>query len=252
VVESNISSSVQLQSGALAAWLVAASWISGPAAGQQPAANNPHAGEWSLEFRVSTRAGGEIVTPPGDTQTYNFLFQVAKESFAVPEGGAIKWEQRDNGLLHVDDYSVVAGKTWIQDMQPVLRLSGQATATLAGPGSPHTYDRKLSLQLAWTGGSGQGIDHNGRPFVTTLSADGNQWTTSGYTRGAPYTKSSWDLTPTSVEREEIAPDTIRETTTFRSSRQKALTDFMSPGFSVPVTERIEVKHIHYPRLVPRG
>jgi hypothetical protein len=225
--------------------------FAGQATGQE-AGVNPHEGEWSLEFRVYTRLGGETLPAGPDTQTYNFLFRVAREKFAVPTDGRLKWEQRENGRLHVDDYSVLAGKTWIQDMQPMLRLSGQATATLAAPASPHTYDRRLSLQLAWTGGSGQGIDHSGRPFATTLSADGNQWTTSGYTRGAPYTTSVWELTPTSVQREEIAPDMIRETTTFRSSRQTTLTDFMSPGFSVPVTEKIEVRHVRYPQLVPRG
>jgi hypothetical protein len=223
--------------------------------GQQPADGNPNAGDWSLEFRVYTRLGGEILRipgNPGDTQTYNFLFTVAREKFPVAADGVLKWEQRNSGQLHVDDYSVLAGKTWIQDMQPVLRLSGQATATLAAPTAPRTYDRKLSLQLAWTGGSGQGIDHGGRPFVTTLSGDGNTWTTSGYTRPAPYMNSLWELTPTSVERDEIAPDTIRERTTFRASRQTTLTDFMSPGFSVSVTEKIEVKHVYYPRLIPRG
>lgn len=222
-----------------------------PAAGQ-PAGRNPHEGEWSLEFCVSTRAGGEILTPPGGTHHYNFLFQVAKESFAVEADGALKWEQRDNGLLHVDDFASAVGRTWFQNQQPVLRLSGQAVATPAAAQSGRTYDRQLSLDLAWTGGSGPGIDHNGQPFVISLSADGNQWTTSGYTRGAPYAKSQWELTGASVQREEIAPDTIRETTIFRASRQVALTDFMSPGFSVPVTERIEIKHVHYPRLVPRG
>lgn len=223
-----------------------------PTVAQEAGAPNPHDGEWSLEFRVYTRLGGEILRLPGDTQTYNFLFTVSRQKFAVAADGILKWVQRENGLLHVDDYSVLAGKTWIQDMQPMLRLSGQAIATLAAPDAPRTYDRKLSLQLAWTGGSGQGIDHNGRPFATTLSADGNVWTTFGYTRPAPYITSIWDLTPTSVERAEVAADTIRETTIFRASRQTTLTDLMSPGFSVPVTEKIEVKHVRFPRLVPRG
>jgi hypothetical protein len=233
--------------------LIGAVWLAGSlVSGQEPGVPNPHDGQWSLEFRVNTRAGGEILTLSGDTQTYNFLFAVARERFTIAADGVLKWEQRENGLLHVDDYSVLVGKTWIQDMQPMLRASGRATATPAAPGSPQAYDRKLSLEFAWTGGSGWGIDHNGRPFVTTLSADGNQWTTSGYTRGAPYTKSLWELSPTRFERAEIARDTIRETTTFRASRQTTLTDFMAPGFSVPVTERIEVKHVRYPRLVPRG
>ena len=106
--------------------------------------------------------------------------------------------------------------------------------------------------MEWTGGSGPGIDHNGTPFVIVLSADGSQWTTSGYTRGAPYQKTVWELTPASVRQEEIAIGTIRETTMFRVSRQATLTDFMAPGFSIPVTERIEIKHVRYLNLVPRG
>ena len=231
--------------------LVCALLVAASPAAAQPANRNPHEGEWSLEFQVSTRAGGEFLPAPDGTHHYNFLFQVAKE-FTVAADGALKWEQRENGLLHVDDFASSVGRTWFQNQQPVLRLSGQAVATPAAAQSGRTYDRKLSLDLAWTGGSGPGIDHNGQAFVISLSADGNQWTTSGYTRGAPYAKTQWELTPASVQREEIAPDSIRETTIFRASRQKALTDFMSPGFSVPVTERIEIKHVHYPRLVPRG
>jgi hypothetical protein len=234
-----------------AALVAVALWLP-PAAGQPPAARNPNAGEWALEFRVFTRPGGEVLTYAGDTQRFNLAFQVANESFAVAADGALNWEQRDGGQLHVDDYSALLGRTWIQDQQPMLRLKGQVAATTGEPQPGRTDQRKLSLELAWTGGSGQGIDHNGRPFVTTLSADGNQWTTSGYTRGAPYTNSLWELTPASVELEEIARDTIRETTTFRASRQTTLTDFMAPGISVPVTERIEIKQVRYPRLVPRG
>ena len=62
----------------------------------------------------------------------------------------------------------------------------------------------------------------------------------------------WEqLTPASVQREEIAVDTIRETTIFRASRRKTLTDFLA-GSSAPVTEHIEVKHVRYLNLVPRG
>ena len=225
-----------------------------PSPAQQPGSGgrNPHDGEWSLDFRVCTRPGGEILTFPGDTQIYNFLFQVAKESFTVAADGALKWEQREGGLLHVDDYSAALGRTWFQDQQPVLRASGLASATPAAAESGRTYDRKLSLQFAWTGGNGPGIDHGGTPFVISISADGTQWTTLGHTREAPYEKSQWDLRPVSVRREEVGVDTICETTMFRASRPTTLTGFGAPGFPIPVTEQIEIKHVYYPHLVPRG
>ena len=245
------SSRTNMRGAALVVLLVAAV---APAPAQQPGGGdrNPNDGEWSLEYRACTRPGGEILTPPGDTQIYNFLFQVAKESFTVAADGTLKWEQREGGLLHVDDYSAALGRTWFQDQQPVLRASGQATATPAAAESGRTYDRKLSLQLAWTGGNGPGIDHGGTPFVISISADGSQWTTLGVTRAAPYQKSQWDLRPASVKREEVGVDTICETTIFRASRPMTLTDPASPTFSAPGTEQIEIKHVFYPRLVPRG
>ncbi len=217
---------------------------------QQPAMN-PHAGQWSLEYRVFTRPGGEVATFAGDTQRFNFAFHVAKESFAVAAVGVLKWEQRDGGQMHVDDYSTLAGRTWFQDQQPVLRLEGQASATPASPNSGRGYDRKLTLQLAWSGGSGPGIDHSGQPFFINLSADGSQWLTRGYTRAVPYQRSQWELTPVSAVREELGTDSFRETTTFRATRPMSLTDITAP-LSIPVTEQIEVEHVHYPRLVPRG
>ena len=225
-----------------------------PSPAQQPGSGgrNPHDGEWSLEYRVCTRPGGEILTFPDDNHIYNFLFQVAKESFTVAADGALKWEQREGGLMHVDDYSAALGRTWFQDQQPVLRASVQATATPAAAEAGRTYDRKLSLQLAWTGGNGPGVFHDGKPFVISISADGSQWTGFGGTRAAPYQKSQWDLRPASVKREEVGVDTICETTIFRASRPMRLTDPASPTFSCPGTEQIEIKHVHYPRLVPRG
>ena len=126
--QTRIQSSLQL-TALLSAVLLTAP----PSAAQQPAAQNPHDGEWSLEFSVCTRPGGETIAVGGDTQIFNVLFQVAKESFTVAADGVLKWEQREGGQLHVDDYSTLIGRTWFQDQQPVLRLSGQAVATPAAP-----------------------------------------------------------------------------------------------------------------------
>ena len=245
------SSRTNMRGAALVVLLVAAV---APAPAQQPGGGdrNPHDGEWSLDFRVCTRPGGEILTVHDDNHIYNLLFQVAQESFTVAADGALRWEQREGGLHHVDDYSAALGRTWFQDQQPVLRASGQASATPAAAESGRTYDRKLSLQLAWTGGNGSGVFHDGEPFVISISADGSQWTGFGGTRAAPYEKSQWDLRPASVKREEVGVDTIRETTIFRASRPMTLTDSTAPAWSIPATEHIEIKHVFYPNLVPRG
>jgi hypothetical protein len=213
---------------------------------QEPAARNPHAGEWSLEFRVATRPGGESriasinLTPP-DTQTINLLLHVSRPSFGVAADGALRWEQQEGTLFHWDDFSSLVGRTSTADGQTVLRVVGKTIAMLAPPGSGRTYDRRLTLDLTWGGGNTSGFDHLGKPFTVAAGA-------------AVYEQSSWELEPISVQREEIAPDVIRETTIFRATRQKATSTFKfgAPPAPFPVTERIEIKHIHYPRLVPRG
>jgi hypothetical protein len=222
-----------------------------PAPAQQPARSNPFAGEWTLEFHVATRPGGETMTVPNDTQHVNLLLQVSRETFTVAADGVLRWEQRDDGHLHWDNSSSATGSTWVQDQTPVLRVAGQATATPAPAGAAHTYDRQLTLDLAWTGGNGSGIGHAGPPWVVSISPDGSTWTTLGYHKAVPYEKSKFALRPVNVQREELAPDVIRETTTYRVSRQKGTTDFTAP-YSVPITERIEIKHVYYPKLAPRG
>jgi hypothetical protein len=234
-----------------AALLCAIIATSTPAPAQQPAATNPFAGEWSLEFHVVTPPGGATMTVPNDTQHVNLLLQVSREEFTVAADGALRWEQRDEGHLHWDNTSSLIGSTWVQDQTPVLRVVGQATATPARAGAAHTYDRQLTLDLAWTGGNGSGIGHAGPPWVVSISADGSTWTTLGHNKAVPYEKSQFDLRPANVQREELAPDVIRETTTYRGSRQRGTIDFTAP-YSVSITERIEIKHVHYLDLVPRG
>ena len=59
-----------------------------------------------------------------------------------------------------------------------------------------------------------------------------------------------ELTSTRTSREEISPDVIVERTDYRATRQGTLR--VGPGQEVPVTERIEVKHVRHLNLVPRG
>ncbi len=223
------------------------------------AAGNPHAGEWSLEFRVSTRPGGDTAVAsrgftPEDVQTMNLLLNVSRPTFTVAADGVLRWEQRGGGQVHWDDFSTLAGKTATSDTQAVLRAQGKVTATPAPAGSGRTYDRRLSLDLSWSGGSGMTVDHRGLPWAVTLSADGNQVITPFGGGPAVYERSQWELEPTSVRREEIAPDLIRETTVFRAARQTASSVYKIGVQQAPLhfTEQIEIKHVHYPRLVPRG
>jgi hypothetical protein len=245
--------------GRAAAVLTAVLAANAPARGQQPAAPNPHEGEWSLDFRVQTRPGGDTrvasinITPP-DIQTDNVLMQVSRPSFTVAANGALRWEQRDGGQFHWDCLSRLAGMTATADSQAVLRVQGKAIATPAPEGSPQAYSRRLTLDLSWSGGTGMTVDHMGKPWPVSLSADGNQVITPFGTRPAEYERSSWDLKQTSFQKDEISPDVIRETTTFRNTRQKEAGVFKMglPPAPLIFIERIEIKHIHYPRLVPRG
>jgi hypothetical protein len=251
-----------------------------PSMAQQPAGRNPFDGEWSLEFRVATRPGGESrvasrgITPE-DVQTINLLMHVSRPSFAVGADGSLRWEQREEGLVHWDDFSRLVGKTATSDCQVVLRGTGEATATPAPAGSGRTYDRRLTLELSWAGSNGSGLDHAGKPWTVALSADGSQWTTNYGTAAVVSEKSLWELEPASTEREEIAPDVIRETAIYRASRQKQRASRQKqrasrqkqrasrqkqseayklgiPPAPLTITERIEIKHIHYLNLVPRG
>ena len=243
--------------GPAAIWLAAVVWTAAAASGQQPGVPNPHAGEWSLEFRVATRPGGEtrIASSMGDdVQTVNLLAHLRRPSFTVAADGVVRWEQREGGQILWDDFSTAAGKSNLSDCQALLRAEGQAIATPAPEGSGRAYDRRLTLNLAWAGSSGRGQDHRGVPFAVTLSADGSKWITNYGTAAVAYEHSTWDLEQSSFQKDEISPDVIRETTVFRASRQKTTETykFGLPHAGFPVTERIEVKHVRYPQLVPRG
>jgi hypothetical protein len=220
---------------------------------------NPHAGEWSLEFRVSTRPGGDTriasinITPP-DVQTINVLMQVSRPSFTVAADGVVRWEQQGGGQFHWDDFSRLTGTTATADSQAVLRVQGKAIAAPAPEGSPQAYNRRLTLDLSWSGGTGMTVDHQGKPWPVTLSADGNQVRTPFGAAPVQYEHSSWDLEQSSFQKEAISPDVIRETTTFRGTRQKEASVYKIGLPPVPLNfiERLEVKHVRYPKLVPRG
>jgi len=135
--------------------------------------------------------------------------------------------------VHWDDFSRLVGKTATSDTQPILKVKGQATAVPAPAASGHSYDRRIKLELDWAGGS--------------------QVTTAYGTTAVPYEHSSWDLEGV-VRRETLGADMFRETTIFRGTRQRPSTVYKIgvPLVPLQITEEIVIKHVFYPRLVPRG
>ena len=104
-------------------------------------------------------------------------------------------------------------------------------------------DRRLTLDLALIHGSG--FYSVAGSLVTATTAISN-------TAHVPAPLATWgDLKPTRVIKEEVAPDVIRQTTTYEATRP---TNNMGAGAASvpPTTQRIEIKHVRYLNLVPRG
>lgn len=221
-----------------------------PAAGQQAGPANPFDGEWTLTFDVQTPPGG--VTLPWNSP-YHMGFHGYKRSFRVEADGTFAWRDVDDGGLDINSLVVGTTKAW-ERHQPLLKASGKATAVLTPPGSPQPYDRSLEVNLDYSGGNGAYGDNHGGAGAYIVDAAGEQMTVTGV--GGPpttipvtYWKVTWNLKPARVVREEISPNAIRETVTYEGSRPAENTTILG---RYKVTERIEVKHVRYSRLVPRG
>jgi len=229
-----------------------------PAAGQQANPTNPFEGQWSLTFDVATAPGG--VTLPdmyGSNSPYHLVFHASKRSFQVQADGTFVWREGEDGAAKWNGTANYAGThtMWWASHQPLLKAAGKATATPTPPGSPQPYDRSLEVNLDWSGGNGAFGDNHGGGGTYLVDAAGEQMTVSGVnapptTLPVTYIQSKWSLKPIRTVREDISPDEIRETTTYKGSRQAELPTKSSGKYKV--TERIEVKHVRYSRLVPRG
>jgi hypothetical protein len=218
---------------------------------------NPFEGQWSLEYFVATKPGGEthqvgILT----LSPINLLFQVARSEFQVGEDGKFNWTERSGGQWHSDTVSTDSlgqRSISVQDTEPLLVADGTITLVDAAMGDEKT--KSLELKLKWSHGSGTFIGGVGNVTGTlAVSGDGQTLTVTS-DKGAvsmphTYLTTQWTLTPKSVEREEEGPDMIREVTTFQARRQGTLSDWGSGA--LPVVERIEVKQIRHLKLVPRG
>jgi hypothetical protein len=217
---------------------------------------HPFEGEWTLAFDVATPPGGVTLTDMyGSNSPYHTVFHASKKSFQVQADGTFAWQETDDGALKISGTANYVGThtLWWESHQPLLKAEGAATATPTPPGSPQPYERSLELSFDWSGGNGAYGDNHGGGGAYIVDAAGQQMTVTGV--GGPTTlpvtwyQSKWSLKPTRTVREEISPDEIRETTIYAGSRRADLTTKVG---KYKVTERVEVKHVRHPRLIPRG
>jgi hypothetical protein len=227
-----------------------------PRANGQHAAPNPFDGNWSLRVSFATAPGG--VSYPGVAR-FNCLYRAENRRFQVKADGTFEWLARDAGRMHDDGVS--SGGRFQNDLQQHLRGQGQAELPPATGGPERPGNRHLkNLKLSFMGGDGRGsaVNTGGWGYsIGVVSADLTQMTFTSYPGGNVITVATvpheifWpELSSTSVTRDEIAPDIIVETALYQGSRQGRLR--VGPGQEVPVTERIEVKHVRHLNLVPRG
>ncbi len=242
--------------------LLAAGYHRLPAQQSAPAGGgNPFDGEWTLTFDVATPPGGVTIRGMyGDSNApYHLAFQASKRSFRVKADGKIVWRDVDDGSLRIDStYNpppVAVGAqttTWWESHRPLLKVNGTATATPMPPGSPQPYDCSLTVDLDWSGGNGAYAGSGGGSGAYIVDSAGEQMTVTGPTTTTlpvTYWQAKWTLQPASTFREEISADEIRETTTYKGSREAEVKTVLG---KYKVTERIEVKHVHNLKLVPRG
>lgn len=217
---------------------------------------NPFDGEWSLKLSIATAPGGvsaSFVSP------YNSLHMAENRRFEVKADGSFEWLAREAGKMHDDGVSP-GGSSFQNDFQLHVRGRGSAEPSPRAGGQERPGDRRLNLNLTFLLGDGRGSAINSGDYSFSIgvsSADSAQMTFTSHPGGNVVSVAGVhdELTPwpelrsTSVSREEIAPDVVVETALYRASRQgtrRAL------GTEIPVTERIEVKHVRYLKLVPRG
>jgi hypothetical protein len=224
------------------------------ACGQQPG-GNPFDGEWSLILDIATAPGGASM---GGDVTVDYLYRMENRRFEVKPDGTFEWLAREAGAQH-HDYHRTGGSVH-GDVEMHLRGKGKVDPPPEEAASTGAGNRRLSVQLSLLNGNGRGSYlMYGFPayMVSVASADLSQITTTTIsptgnktvTIGSGERQVKWDnLRSTRVTRDEIAPDVVVETTVYRASRQAT---WRVPD-QIPVTERIEVKHVRHLKLVPRG
>lgn len=233
-------------------------WLwSSTARGMEPE-NAPFNGQWSLDFRVDTRPGGETFTTRqgGEVSAYELHFQASRGSFRLQDDRSLKLDILESSSLIIRS-TTRFGAVTMQDRQ---RHRGRMH--IEGAGSGEQDDRRLKLTIRWGLSSGVGIstDSFGTSQTTRsqMSADGTQLTLSNEAGTGTFAfdlwKSEWELKPSSLEKREVSSDVIVETATYEGRRNTRLAPLDPGGFSppLPVTEEIELKQVRQLKLVPRG
>jgi len=235
------------------------SWAAPPSLAQPGAGSGGHPfdGEWSLVWDLSTAPGGATLSIPGGTiSPYNASYHAAKSRFQVNEDGSIAWSQSDAGSTSHDGVSSDS-KFW-GTRSVHLRAAGKVLAPRAATGELRAEDRRLTLDLTTMGGSGysSGTSSGGTFTVTVIANidDREMVQFPGAIRAPnpPWTVKWQDLKPTRVTQAELAPDVIEETITYEVTRETRIPKEINGLFTPPMTERLEIKHVRYLNLVPRG
>ena len=232
-----------------------------PSSARQPAGSGGHPfdGQWSLVWDVSTAPGGATISIQGGTfSPYNAAYHAAKEQFQVKEDGSIEWAQSEAGSMHHNGTFNADGASYEfwGDRKVHLRAAGQAQAPRTSTGELRAEDRRLTLDLTVMGGSGYSAVNSPGGYNTIVANidDREMVQFPGAIRAPnpPWIVKWQDLKPTRVTTEELAPDVIRATITYEATRQTRIPKEINGLFTPPMTERLEIKHVHFPRLVPRG
>jgi hypothetical protein len=238
----------------LFAGLLMVSAASAPA--QEPGAH-PFDGEWSLVWDLTTAPGGATISIPGGTiSPYNAAYHAAKTQFKVTEDGNFEWSQSDAGSTSHDGvYSV--NRFW-GERSVHLRATGQVLAPSGVSGELRAEDRRLSLDLTTMGGSGYSSGtSSGGTSTATVVANVDDREMVMFPGGIRAPNPPWiiqfaDLKPTRISRQELAPEVIQETITFEVKRETRIPKEINGLFTPLMTERLEIKHVRYLDLVPRG
>jgi hypothetical protein len=205
------------------------------------------AGKWTLEFSADTRPGGETLRAGTITiSPQNLHFAASRGEFAVSDAGQFSWLERTSGQWQSDATLIDSGgqrSSPSQTNEPLLKAAGQLDR-----------QRKLTLTMQWTHGSGPFAAGDGTPGVLTVSADGGLVTTmfKGRTVSYPskYLTTEWTLAPTSITKRDISPNEQEERAVYSASRRRTLNDFGAGP--LPVGETIRVEQVRPLKLVPRG
>ena len=202
-------------------------WLPAALAGAGESGSEEERGTLEIRFEVQTRPGGEtVVQGPAVISPFNIGLSVRADGVQVNDDGTFSFEAR--GTYRLDYHAVSPGVTIDTDEHRADRVQGKGKLAVDG---------KLSLDLAW--GHGEGL----QVWVTSVGSGSAR---QPATEAVPLP--TWQLVPSSRETEELGPDSRRETVKYKASRPSRVVGTVA----VPLTERMEIKHVRNTDIVPRG